>query len=61
MLSHSVVSDSLPPYRLLSARLLCPWNSPGKNCHSLFQRIFPTQRSNPHFLHLPHRQANSYP
>ena len=28
-------------------RLLCPWNSPGKNpgvgCHSLLQRIFPTQ------------------
>ena len=26
-------------------RLLCPWNSPGKNgvgCHSLFQEIFLT-------------------
>ena len=29
------------------ARLLCPWNSPGKNpgvgCHALLQGIFPTQ------------------
>ena len=32
---------------LQPARLLCPWDSPGKNtgvgCHFLFQRIFPTQ------------------
>ena len=36
-------------------RLLCLWDSPVKNtgvgCHSLLQRIFPTQRSN---LGLPH-------
>ena len=36
-------------------RLLCPWNSPGKNTgvgsHSLLQRIFLTQGSN---LGLPH-------
>ena len=25
VLSHSVVSDSLRPHRLLPARLLCPW------------------------------------
>ena len=35
-------------------RLLCPWNSPGKNtgvgCHSLLQRIFLTQESNPDLL-----------
>ena len=35
--------------------LYSPWNSPGQNtgvgCHSLFQGIFPTQRSNPGFLH----------
>ena len=35
--------------------LLCLWNSPGKNtgmgCHSLLQGIFPTQTSNPGFLH----------
>ena len=34
---------------LQPARLLCPWNSPGKNsgvdCHSHLQGIFPTQRS----------------
>ena len=37
-------------------RLLCPWDSPGKNagvgCHALLQGIFPTQRSNPHLLPL---------
>ena len=36
--------------RLQLARLLCPWNSPGKNIavgnHSLLQGIFLTQRSN---------------
>ena len=40
------MSDSLRPHGLL-----CPWDSQGKNtgvrCHSLFQGIFPTQRSNP--------------
>ena len=38
-----------------SSRLLCPWNSPGKNtgmcCHFLLQGIFPTQRLNPGLLH----------
>ena len=37
--SHSVVSDSLPPHVLKPARLICPWDSPGKNaevgCHSI--------------------------
>ena len=37
------------------SRLLCPWNSPSKNtgvgCHSLLQRIFLTQGSNPGLLH----------
>ena len=36
-------------------RLLCPWDSPGKNtgvgCHFLLQGIFPTQGSNPGFPH----------
>ena len=35
-------------------RLLCLWDFPGKNpgvgCHFLFQGIFLTQGSNPHFL-----------
>ena len=48
--SHSVVSDSLRPHGLQSARLLCPWNSSGKNtgvgCPFLLQGIFPTQGSN---------------
>ena len=50
----SVVSDSLRPYRLPSTRLLCPWDSPGKNtgegCHALLQGIFPTQGLNQHLL-----------
>ena len=31
VLSHSVLSDSWQPCGLQTARLLCPWNSPGKN------------------------------
>ena len=34
----SVMSDSLQPYQLQPARLLCSWHSPGKNigvgCHA---------------------------
>ena len=41
VLSCSVMSHSLRPHRLQSTRLLCPWNSPGKNTgvgsHSLLQ------------------------
>ena len=55
VLSCSVVSDSLWPHGLQPARLLCPWDSPGKNtgvgCHALLQGIFPTQGSNPGLLH----------
>ena len=39
-------------------RLLCPWDSPGKNtgvgCHALLQGIFPAQGSNPCLLWLLH-------
>ena len=53
--SCSVVSGSLQPHGLRPTRLLCPWNSPGKNtgvgCHFLLQGTFPTQRSNPGLLH----------
>ena len=53
--SHSVVSDSLQVHGLQPAKLLCPWNSPGKNTgvgsHSLLQGIFLTQGSNPGLLH----------
>ena len=48
----------LPPHILEPARLLCPWNSPGKNtgvgCHFLLQGIFPTQESNLGLLHCRH-------
>ena len=44
--SHSITADFLRDHRLQLARLLCAWNSPGKNtevgCHSLFLGIFPT-------------------
>ena len=37
----SVVSDSVRPHRWQPTRLLCPWDSPGKNtgvgCHFLLQ------------------------
>ena len=40
------MSSSLQPHRLWPARLLCPWNSPGKDtgvdCHALLQGIFLT-------------------
>ena len=52
---HSVVSDSLQPHGLYPTRLLCPWNSPGKNtevgCHALLQGIFQTRGSHPGLLH----------
>ena len=53
--SCSAMSDSLQPPRTVPARLLCPWNSPGKNtgvgCHSLFQGVIPTQGWNMSLLH----------
>ena len=65
LFSHSVVSNSLRPHGLWPARLLCPWDSPGKNtevgCHVLLQGIFPTKGSNPCLLCLLHWQAGSLP
>ena len=53
------------PYGLWPSRLLCPWDSPGKNtgidCHVLLQRIFPTQGSNQRLLSLLHWQVGSLP
>ena len=44
---QSAVSDSVTLWTV--ARLLCPWDSPGKNtgadCQALLQGIFPTQGS----------------
>ena len=49
------MSSSWWPHGLQPARLLCPWDSPGKNtgvgCHVLLQGIFPTQGSNPGLSH----------
>ena len=46
-------------------RLLCPWDSPGKNtgvgCHALLQGIGPIQGLNPCLLHPLHWQAGSLP
>ena len=51
----SVLSDSLQPCGLQPARLLCPWNSPGKitgkGCHFFLHRVFPTQELNPCLSH----------
>ena len=50
----SVMSDFLWPHGLLPTRLLCPWDSPGKNtevgCHALLQEIFLTQGLNSSLL-----------
>ena len=52
----SVVSDSLQPHGHEPTRLLCPWDSPGKNtgmgCHVLLQGILPDLGMNPHLLFL---------
>ena len=69
--SCSVVSDSLRLHGLKPTRLLCPWNSPGKNtgvgCHALLQGIFPTQgwqlgfpRCRQILYHLSHQCAYTY-
>ena len=47
----------------VTARLLCPWNFPGKNtgvgCHFLLEGILPTQGLNLYPLHLLRLQADS--
>ena len=52
--SVAVVSDSATPW-LQPARLLCPWDCPGKNtgvgCHFLLQGILPNQGLIPGILH----------
>ena len=55
LLSRSVRSDPLRPRGLQLARLLCPWDSPGKSTgvgsHALLHRIFLTQGSSPDLPH----------
>ena len=52
---------TVQPYGLHPARLLCPWDSPGKNtgvgCHALLHGIFPTRESNPGLSRLPELAA----
>ena len=59
----SVLSNFLPPHRLLLTRFLCPWNFPGKNagvgCHFLLQGIFLTWGLKLHLLHLLCWQVDS--
>ena len=61
--AHSCLTLGL--HSLQPARLLCPWDSPGKNtgvrCHFLLQEIFPTQRSDLCLLSLLLWQADSLP
>ena len=49
--------NSVQPNGLWLARLLCPWDPPGKKtevgCHALLQGIFLIQGLNPCLLHLP--------
>ena len=56
---------TLWPHGLQPTRLLCPGDSPGKNTSvgsfTLFQGIFPTQRSNLSFSCLLHWQVGSLP
>ena len=63
MLSRSVMSNSLWLHGL--AKLLRPWDFPGKNtgagCHFPLQGIFPAQGSKPGLLYLLHWQVDSLP
>ena len=57
MRAHSVVSAETDSGGLQCTRLLCPWDSPGKNSgvgpFVLLQGIFSTHRSSPVVLCLP--------
>ena len=61
----SLMSNCLWHYELKPSRLLCPWDSPGKNtgvgCHALLQGIFLTQGLNPCLQRLLHLQVASLP
>ena len=50
---------------IVAARLLCPWDSPGKNTgvgnHALLQGVFPTQGSSPCIWSLLPWQVHSLP
>ena len=64
--SCCLVTKSCPTlHDPMDCRLLCPWDSPGKNTrvggHFLLQEIFPTQGLNPCLLRLLHWQVDSLP
>ena len=63
MHARSVTSNSLRPYGLQPARLLCAWDSPGNNtrvgCHFLLLGMFLTQELNRGLLQLPDWQVGS--
>ena len=63
--NFSCVQLLMNPWTVAHQTPLCSWDSPGKNtgvgCHAFLHGIFPTQRSNPHLLHLLHQQAGSLP
>ena len=54
LFSHSVMSDSFETSWIVTVRLLCPWDFPGKNagvgCHFLIWGIFLAQRLSLHLL-----------
>ena len=54
----------LQPHGPLPARLLCPWDSPGKNtgvdCRALLQGVFLAQGLNPSPLQLLHQRQILY-
>ena len=65
--SQAVKSDGFATLWTVAARLLWPWDSPGKNTgvifrsyHALLQGIFPTQGSNPSLLNLLHCRQIRY-
>ena len=55
--SHSIVPNSLQDHGLYPARLLCPWDSPGKDtgvsCHALLQGISQPRSPTPQADSLP--------
>ena len=57
------MSNSSQPHGLQPSRLLCPWDSPGKDtgvgCHFLLQGIFLIQGLNLSLLQLLHWQVGS--
>ena len=65
MLSHFSHVRHFSTLWIIATRLLCPWDSPGKNtgvgCHTLLQGILPTLGSNLHLLCLLHSQVGSLP